>query len=211
MASSSFSRLVNRVEITRECRYAAEKRLARRNERGYYLISMLSLFVIVISVLPNVHQFSPIGTQWLLLITIVNSVFIIINTLIDGKEDYSLRAFQMQQSARDLDLILNKIVNSSPAEREDLVWLREVHGEYQKVLHDCPTDHLQVDYIAVQVNKTHLFSEQWKGQSDALRRWYWWMRFVRLHYARSRWLAPHLVMVVISLGVIYRIWINNIP
>lgn len=198
--------LKSRIAITRDARYAARKRLQRRNERAYYLISMLSLFVIVISVLPNVHNFSQIGVQWLLLITIVNSVFIIVTTLIDVGEDYSLNAYQMQQSARKLDDIFNAIVLASEKQQADRKWLADKHEEYQRICNEVPADHKDIDYIAVQVSKPYLFEYQWRNLSDKERAWRKRRNFWQLHYTRARWLVPHAIMVLVSLFLIVDIW-----
>lgn len=201
-----YERLVSRVEITRECRYAAEKRLQRRNERAYYVISMMSLFVIIVSVLPNVHGFSSLGLQWLLLITIVNSVFIIVTTLVDAGGNYSLNEYFMRESARKLDLVLNKLILATERERRDFKWLRGIYSEYQTVLHECPSDHKPVDYLAVQVYQQHLFKTRWVGLSPVSKSYSLVSRYLKLHYYRSKWMLPHMAVVLFSAILIAELW-----
>lgn len=57
-SSDAFLSLKRRVEVTRGVRFAAARRFERRHIRAYYIISMMSLFVIVLSVLPNVVEVS---------------------------------------------------------------------------------------------------------------------------------------------------------
>lgn len=201
-----YDRLVSRVEITRECRYHAEKRLGRRNHKAYYLISMLSLFVIVISVLPNVHEFDEVGIQWLLLLTIINSVFIIVTTLVDAGGDYALKEFHMRISARKLDNILNKLILAKDEEKCDEVWLRQMYQDYQSTLHDCPIDHIPVDYTAVQVNQPHLFETRWKDHSKAQLRLMTIIRPVHLYYRRGRWMLPHVTIFIFTFVLIVDMW-----
>lgn len=204
--SHAFLALKARVEITRDARYAARKRLTRRNERAYYLISMLSLFVIVLSVIPNVHDFSEDALQWLLLLTIVNSVFIIVTTLVDVGENYALNAYQMQQSARQLDDVFNEIFLASTANQSDPGWLSEMHLKYQAILNSSPADQHDVDYLAVQVTRPDLFAYKWRDRSAFQKRTSAFVRFLMLHYYRSRWMIPHMMMVFASVSIVYDLW-----
>lgn len=198
--------LESRISITRECRYAAQKRLNRRHQRAYYVVALLSLFVIVLSVLPNVHDFSNHGIQALLLITIVDSVFIIITSLVDVREDYSLKAYQMRQSCSDLDELFNELEIASDSDKKDITWISKLQVKYQDVLSRCPSSHEDIDFTAAQVKKPHLFEYSWRKQCVRERRARNVYRSIYLHWARSRWLVPHLVFFLASMLAIFELW-----
>ena len=106
---SPIDQLLNRVEITRQARFTAKNRLQRRHKRSYYLVSMMSLFVILLSLIPNIFPVTSQQSQVLLAITIVNSVFIIVTTLMDSAGEYLLQSHLMQNSARRLSELFNEL------------------------------------------------------------------------------------------------------
>jgi len=195
---TSFEKFLNRVEVTREARFAANKRLTRRHKRAYYIISMLSLFVIIISILPNIFGLSDQQAQVLLAITILNSVFIIITTLMDAAGDYSLQAYLMQVSGRELSQTYNDIQLATDKQRLDPKWISSKQREYQAVLDRCPYDHDDADYLAVIIKKPGLF-EHMLPESGINRKAYLLYLACRLHYLRARWWMPHVLMFIISL------------
>src|SRR5690349_15374352 len=65
------------VEITRDVRFQANLRLSGRQRGSAYIVSSLSLFVIALSLIPNILQLQPFQNQILLACSIVLSVFVI--------------------------------------------------------------------------------------------------------------------------------------
>ena len=76
------------VEITRDVRFQANLRLASRQRNSSYMISLLSLFVIALSLLPNIITLEQYQSQILLACSIVLSVFVIFTSLIDGSQNF---------------------------------------------------------------------------------------------------------------------------
>src|ERR1700761_1803612 len=76
------------VEITRDVRFQANLRLSRRQKGSSYIVAMLSLYVIALSLLPNILYLDMAQTQVLLACSIVLSVFVIFTSLIDGAQNF---------------------------------------------------------------------------------------------------------------------------
>ena len=107
---SSFSDLKRRVEITRDARFQANLRLERRQKASYFAISILSLFVILLSLLPNIFTLSNADEQILLTLTIVNSVFIIITTFLEASGNFVHKGEQLHRSARKVAAVYNQLM-----------------------------------------------------------------------------------------------------
>lgn len=79
------------VEITRDVRFQANLRLARRQRASSYVISFLSLYVIALSLVPNVVELRPFQSQILLACSVILSVFIIFTSLIDASQIFFIK------------------------------------------------------------------------------------------------------------------------
>jgi hypothetical protein len=148
--------LLNRSLATKTIRFAAASRLKRRKSLSYYFTSILSLYVIALSLLPNIFQLSARQAQFLLAVTVVISTFIIILSLTEGAEDFSAKAETLRSSAREIQDItfqLSSIRGSSEVESKVI----ELMGAYQKILHDCPSDHSDGDYRLIRSRQPNLF------------------------------------------------------
>src|SRR5689334_12947089 len=88
------------VEITRDVRFQANLRLSGRQRGSAYIVSTLSLFVIALSLIPNVLQLQSFQSQILLACTIVLSVFVIFTSLIDSAQNFFHQGELLHQCAR---------------------------------------------------------------------------------------------------------------
>lgn len=147
------------VEITRDVRFSANLRLIARSRNSGYLTSALSLFVIAISLLPNIVPLQEKGEAVLLSVSIILSVFIIFSSLIDGSQNFYHRAELLHQCARKiasihLDL---KTIGVLSDEKTILERLKELEAKYRVILDECPVNHDSVDFWAHMARKPHLF------------------------------------------------------
>lgn len=197
------SSLARRVEITRTARFAAAKRLGRMHTRSYYGISLMSLYVIVLSVLPNVVTMGELDRQFLLLITIVCSVYIIITTIMDGAEKHLVDEMHMKDSARKLGSILNRIIVAKGNGGLNADALTRLHKEYDEILASCPADHSDVDFLVAATKMPNLVYGKARSEFTRSEEFMHWGRVMRVHYVRSRWLIPHLVVVIVSVAMLY--------
>lgn len=191
------------VEITRDVRFQANLRLSGRQRGSAYIVSSLSLFVIALSLLPNILELQSFQNQILLACSIVLSVFVIFTSLIDGAQNFFHQGELLHQCARNIATVHHELKNifvsdaNVAAARAEL---QSLQGRYQKALDECPINHENVDFYKEIATKPHLFPAQYAGR-------YRWL--ARLHYKMlywiigKLWMAPHLLAFVIILAVVY--------
>ncbi len=198
-----FLDLKRRVEITRDARFQANLRLERRNKASYLVIAILSLFVIILSLVPNIYQLSPAGTQALLALSIINSVFIIITTFLEASGNFVHRGEQLHRSARKVAAVFNRLMLLSPDERRDQARIQTLQSEYQSALDDCPFNHDNVDYDLIKATKPSLFKGRiYQGRGEWLVvQW----RYLKYRVSEHLWMIPHAVVFAITTAALY--WI----
>lgn len=202
-----FNDLKRRVEITRDTRFQANLRLERRNKSSYLVIALLSLFVIILSLVPNIYRLSPAGSQALLALSIINSVFVIITTFLEASGNFVHRGEQLHRSARKVATVFNKMMLLSPEERLDKEKISALQKEYQDALDDCPFNHNNMDYDLIKATKPSLFAGRiYQGRFEWIAvRW----RFLKYRISEYLWLTPHLVVLSVTLGALYWIVVSN--
>lgn len=196
-----FQDLKRRVEITKDARFQANLRLERRNKLSYLVIALLSLFVIILSLVPNIYRLTQAGAQALLALSIINSVFIIITTFLEASGNFVHRGEQLHRSARKIATVYNKLVLLSPEEHGDRLKLQALQQEYQIALDDCPFNHENIDYELIKATKPGLFRSKPKGN------WAEWFvirwRFFKHLVYEYFWIAPHTLVFI---GTICTLW-----
>lgn len=202
-ALEPFLDLKRRVEITRDARFQANLRLERRNKSSYLIIALLSLFVIVLSLVPNIYNLTQAGTQALLALSIVNSVFVIITTFLEASGNFVHRGEQLHKSARKVATVFNKLMLLSPEEKKEKEKILELQKEYQNALDDCPFNHDNMDYDLIKATKPSLFADRiYQGRGElAVKRW----RLLRYRISEYLWLFPHAAVLIFTLATLY--WI----
>jgi hypothetical protein len=158
------------VEITRDVRFQANLRLSRRQRGASYIVSLLSLYVIALSLLPNILELRPFQTQLLLACSIVLSVFVIFTSLIDGAQNFFHQGELLHQCARKVATINLELKNIDIA--ADPVKAREqfqaAQTAYHHALDECPINHDNVDFYREVAAKPHLFADRYISCSDFL-------------------------------------------
>ena len=202
-ALEPFNDLKRRVEITRDTRFQANLRLERRQKASYFAISLLSLFVIILSLVPNIFQLSSAASQALLALTIINSVFIIITTFLEASGNFVHKGEQLHRSARKIATVFNKLMLLTAEERREKARIEALQQEYQGALDDCPFNHENMDYDLIKCTKPSLFKGRiYEGRGA------WAVRFLRrvkYTFLEYRWLIPHAIVLLATLGTLY--WI----
>jgi hypothetical protein len=203
VSDSPFQDLKRRVEITRDARFQSNLRLERRNKSSYFIIALLSLFVIVLSLVPNIYELSPAGTQALLALSIINSVFVIITTFLEASGNFVHRGEQLHRSARKIAKVFNELMLLTPSERNDKDRIQALQRDYQSALDDCPFNHENMDYDLIKATKPSLFEGRiYRGNADWIFiRW----RLLRYRISEYMWLAPHLIVFATTIIALY--WI----
>src|SRR5260370_23292989 len=97
------------VEITRDVRFQANLRLGKRQVASSYIISILSLYVISLSLVPNILLLKPYQNQILLACSIVLSVFIIFTSLLDSSQNFFHKGELLHSCARKVATINHQL------------------------------------------------------------------------------------------------------
>jgi hypothetical protein len=193
------------VEITRDVRFQANLRLAARQRNSSYMISLLSLFVIALSLIPNIIALQQFQSQILLACSVVLSTFVIFTSLIDGSQNFYHQGELLHQCARKVATVHHELKNIDPDHDLDgaKARLNELQEQYRAALDECPINHENVDFIREQSYKPHLFpmnfsSKPWlKMVQVKLRSWH---AFFGSHF----WMALHLFALIGISLIVYR-------
>ncbi len=150
----ALDRLNRRIHATKSIRFRSHDRLMRRHKLSSYVVAMLSIYVIAISLMPNIYTLSSKQNQVLLACTIVMSTFIICLVLTEGYESFHHKADVLHDSARKLNhLSFELVLYPDPS----LEKMRDISLEYNKILQDCPLNHAQCDYLWVKARYPEWF------------------------------------------------------
>ena len=149
-----FERLRRRIHATRTIRFRSHIRLERRHKLSSYVIAMLSMFVIAISVMPNIFFLDPRQAQVLLACTIVVSTFLICLVLTECSQSFYHKACVLHENARKLnELSFDLTLEVSPS----LERMREITNSYNDILQECPLNHAHCDYLWVKAKHPEQF------------------------------------------------------
>jgi hypothetical protein len=198
------------VEITRDVRFQAAIRLTARHTASAYVVSILSLFVIGLSVIPNVYALEAYQSQILLGSSIVLSAFVIFTSLIDGAKNFYHQGELLHACARKVATVYHELKNVDPIEENAKNWeiLRGLQEEYRAALDDCPVNHANVDFLKVQSRKPPLF------QNDYSWGWEWGeARFKRVlcFVGCWAWILPHVIALAVVSFIVYQFILSVAP
>ena len=190
------------VEITRDVRFQANLRLAQRQRNSNYMVSFLSLYLIAVSLIPNVIKLQPYQSQILLAISIILSVFVIFTSLIDGSQNFYHNGELLHQCARKVATVYHelKIIDVDKDRASAEKRLSELQDEYRRALDDCPINHENVDFIQEQAYKPHLFPANYRwGKFPGERIYKKVLAFALTH----SWMAIHILAIVGMSIIVY--------
>ncbi|MBA2933048.1 SLATT domain-containing protein [Sphingomonas sp. CGMCC 1.13654] len=155
---SSLHDLIRRTKITSDIRFQAALRLTTRQQGSTYGISCLSLFVIALSLLPNILSLHGYQNQILLSCSIVLSVFIIFTSIIDGAQNFIHQAELLRECARVVEKVYLEARQIDLGAESNLISrVDDLRRQYLKALDDCPINHDHVDYLLLRAREPRLF------------------------------------------------------
>ena len=192
------------VEITRDVRFQANLRLAARQRNSSYMISLLSLFVISLSLLPNIIVLQRYQSQILLACSVVLSVFVIFTSLIDGSQNFYHQGELLHQCARKAASVHHELKNIDPDENEAGAKgrLTELQVEYRKALDECPINHENIDFIREQAYKPHLFPMNF-SKHESIRKIQIIFKQTHAFFGLHLWMAIHLIAIIAICVIVY--------
>ena len=192
------------VEITRDVRFQANLRLAARQRNSSYLISLLSLFVIALSLLPNIIALETFQSQILLACSVVLSAFIIFTSLIDGSQNFYHQGELLHQCARKVATVHHELKNLDPDNHYETAKIRltELQEQYREALDECPINHENVDFIKEQSYKPHHFPNNFSPVG--------WIQAIQVQVKKVQafllshlWMGLHLIALAGVCWIVY--------
>ncbi|WP_370141847.1 SLATT domain-containing protein [Bradyrhizobium yuanmingense] len=197
------------AETTRDVRFQANLRLSGRERGSSYIVSLLSLYVIGLSLIPNIVELKPFQSQILLGCSIVLSVFVIFTSLIDGAQNFFHPGELLHQCARTIAVVHHalKTIDVSHDPGAAKLQLETLQKDYQSALDECPINHENVDFYKEIASKPHLFPQQY---NSILPRSVVSFGYRVLYLTLGKlWVAPHLAaFAAISVVVYFAIFID---
>jgi len=145
----ALKRLLDKVWTTKGSRFNAHRRLLGKHSASQFALAVLSIYAIAASVAtlvlspekyPNLLPAMSAGT-------IVASVFILVQSLLESAKNYQLRAYQMLRCGEKL----SEMYNVLSAERDLGIVTQERYlaavETYSEILADYSENHSDIDYL----------------------------------------------------------------
>jgi hypothetical protein len=135
---------------TKGARLEAHKRLEKMNKYSNWSTSLVSLFVIIIS-LQSIQQFKIIDLKPEIInsLTVFLSILIIIISLIENSSNYKLNADVHHQCAKKLNRLyerLQQIKDEYKTSNEIKLEIDKIGIQYQNIMNEYTENHTQIDY-----------------------------------------------------------------
>lgn len=219
--SDAFADLTKRAKATSDIRFQAALRLTKRQKGSTYIISLLSLFVIALSLIPNILALQNYQNQILLACSIILSVFIIFSSIIDGSQNFFHQAELLRECARKVETVyleakfIDIVADPVSAQRR----LEELRVRYQDALDECSINHDPLDYFLYKNSKIEIaeFDLSIEGKSTfyiicrkIIRKgggaWAYMKIWVRVMWAKAQmfsWQFPYWISMLCIVCIVY--------
>jgi hypothetical protein len=153
---ATVKKLLDKIWATKGARFNAHRRLLGKNSASQFALAVLSIYAIAASVsglvLPPAKY--PKLLPAMNAGTIVASVFILVQGLLESAKDYRLRAHQMLRCGEKLSELYNIIsAHRSIKDLSKNSYIDSVH-KYSQILADYSENHADIDYhLFIATNK----------------------------------------------------------
>lgn len=193
------SELRTRLWKTRGSRFAARGRLRRTNILSVTTITLLSTYVIFISVvlLAFSGQLQPLNEKWLNVITIALSLLVIVFSLLEFSRDYVGQAESMNQSALKIGEIYSELCTKVDTKSLTESDLEALEGRYSDCLQRHPANHDPIDYKLFQIEHPGDF-EGWWSRHEIFR-----LAALFIIFVESTWIYWTGILALPILALIY--------
>ena len=196
-----FQILERRMEITKDARFCANLRLRNRHKLSSYVVSMLSVAVIGVSLIPNFLSLQDYQNQLLLACTIVLSVFIVVLSLMEGADSFQHQAEVLHESARKINRLYGTLIALDKNDSSYETRASEIAEKYEALLDECTLSHMSSDYLRALAAKPQLFPPHFPNSGIALK-FKVGTLYVRSFIANQAWLIVPLCVALTIVGVI---------
>ena len=150
-SESLYSSLDKAMWITKHSRYIASDRLRKKHLLSVYTISILSVYVIVLSLLVR-YGFVPRNSNFYELISVISAIFILVLSLAESSKNYNVASERLFSSGNEIRDLLDELKKYKNDSEYDVSAIEKLSKKYSHVLKECGENHETVDY--------HLFKAQ---------------------------------------------------
>ena len=176
--------LMSNIQSTAGSRFAAAKRLERRDRALTRLTAFASGYIIILTVLPYILRTAASLTDKINLATIAIAVVILVSSLLQYSSGDVIKAEQFHRSALELKE-LRREIKARRATMDASEFLKD-SAKYSRILEKYAVNHDDIDYLRYQLENAELFKI-----GPLMTRIGW----VRLEIANSR---PAIALIVVT-------------
>ena len=147
---------------TKGSRFNAVRRLNKKNQWSIASISILSVYGISIPIIQSNMDSTqcPQVNSWYNLIAILLSIFILVLSLLEGSQNYQIRAERLHQSAMEISALHSKLDYLFKCQLQDKRLsskLEKIVMRYEELVSNCPENHEIDDYTLFRVQHRDYF------------------------------------------------------
>jgi hypothetical protein len=192
------SELLRSLRYTSASRFNAAKRLEKKDTTITFLITLISIYIVTITLMPYFFRFPPEISGVLNFITVILSIAILVSSLLHRNDNDSIKSEQHHRCALEINELRRELV----AHRDTLSLDRFTNfsRQYNAILQKYSVNHDDIDYLRVALERPEDFP--WRGPVGRT--------LLRLRLIASGRL-PHLVMLGITAAVVWVIFFYALP
>lgn len=142
----SYNSLDKRIWKTKHARYLASNRLKKRNIWSQYTISILSVYVLALSIAPKYSYFTDISPDKINFINIILSICIIVVSLLEANNGYQLQSERLFNCANELNGLLQQLKSGRDFSDDISKDIQTVSKQYEAILHKYGENHTSYDF-----------------------------------------------------------------
>jgi hypothetical protein len=187
--------LYDKMWKTKGARFNAYERLRRRQTRSFYATSLLSAYLIVLSLIEPFSLLPPTDSKIISFFSIAVSIILLSFVTLENAAEYNLKGNNFHNCAKDIGRIFNELHALIQKEDADLTKYEKIAEQYANIL-DQYDNHSPIDY---EVHRT-------KHQKD-----------FKLNFAQRQWILfrsnylidVHYFAIIIAPPVLFALWVQK--
>ena len=138
----------SRLWVTKGARFNAYRRLTRKQNASIFSISILTLYVLILSTLPANEATKSLIAP----VSILASVFILILSLLEARKSYEVKADRLHNNAIALNALYSQWeLAKNQSEKEKVI------NDYHSLIKSCPENHEPCDDLLFRSQHPHEF------------------------------------------------------
>lgn len=211
-SDNNYSDYVNKVTkniwTTIGSRFNASRRLNNKYKFSAISISILSVFGIGTPIIQNFIDSAQCAkiNELYTLVSILLSIFILVLSLLEGSQNYQVKADKLHSNAVDISTVLKEIsfltdyelkrCDSKGKQNDIIKQIKNYNKEYDDLIQRCSENHDPDDFLLFQAQNYQEFKKQWLWSKRILI----WLRikYYWLYFALTIIIATIIVYLYIS-------------